>query len=54
MSVCAHLTSQTYLPMYPLKETIGICAEALYKDPSFAPPNPKRYLSNLWKMLRDP
>ena len=34
---CAHLTSQAYLPMYLLKETIGICAEALHKDPSFAP-----------------
>ena len=25
----------------PIKETIGICAEALYKDPSSAPPIPK-------------
>ena len=24
-----------------LKETIGICAEALHKDPSSAPPTPK-------------
>ena len=31
----------------PLKETIGICAEALNKDPSFAPPISKRYLLNL-------
>ena len=25
----------------PLKETIGICAEALYKDPSSTPPIPQ-------------
>ena len=25
----------------PIKETIGICAEALYKDPSSAPPIPE-------------
>ena len=24
----------------PLKETINICAQALYKDPSSAPPTP--------------
>ena len=37
MSICAHLTSQAYLPNVPLKETIGICAEALYKKPSSTP-----------------
>ena len=38
----------------PLKETIDICAEALYKDPSSTSPSPKRYLLNLWKVLRHP
>ena len=35
----------------PLKETIGICAEALYKDLAPYLPSFKRYLLNLMKVL---
>ena len=33
----------------PLKETIGICAEALYKDPSSTPPIPQAVFIELMK-----
>ena len=47
MSICAHLASQAYLPMYLSKETIGICAEALHKDPSSTPPIPQAVIIEL-------
>ena len=38
-----------------LKETIGVFAEALYKDPPFAPSIPQAvFIELMWKLLRHP
>ena len=38
--LCSFYISSLFINV-PLKETIGMCAEALYKDPSSAPPIPQ-------------
>ena len=38
----------------PLKETIGLCAEAFYKDPSSTPPISQVVFIELGKVLRHP
>ena len=54
MSNCAHLTSQAYLPMYLSRKRSAYVRKPCTKTLLPHLPFPKRYLLNLWKVLRHP